>query len=275
MKQSKKKINCILSDMHCGSDRAIFPPVITLPKLMADDNERTLRYSNNQKRIYDHLMSCAKHIKTKFKDHQKIIIHNGDAIEGNHHRTIQLSAPMVDDHVLIHQQVMEEFLYEVGFSVKNGDELHYSSGTEVHTGYTESSIVDYFESYGAKFHDELKLNQYGRNIWFVHEWSRTGDGQNEGSPITNKLKSMYFNSIKEGWKMPDYTVGSHYHKAVMASFTIDWQTFYGMITPSFQMKTRFGQKVSAFQRNDIGMGLIEVAPEGMMFTHKPLLMSAK
>lgn len=109
-------------------------------------------------------MNCAKYIKKNFKDHQKVIIHNGDAIEGVHHRTIQLSAPMVDDHVLIHKAVMEQFLHEVGFSIKNGDELHYSSGTETHTGYTESRIVNYFSPFGAKYHDELKLKQYGKSI---------------------------------------------------------------------------------------------------------------
>jgi len=268
----KPVINCILSDTHCGSDRAVFPPSITLPKLMADDNERVLKYSNNQKKIYDHLMTCAKHIKTNFKNHQKVFIHNGDAIEGTHHHTIQLSAPMIEDHVLIHRQVMEAFLHESGFSVKNGDQLHYNSGTEVHTRWTESAIVKHFEPLGATFHDELKLKQHGRNIWFVHEWKKTGNGQNEGSGITNGLKEMFYNSLKEGWQMPDYVVGSHHHKAGLASYTQNWKTYFGMITPSFQMKTRFGQKVSAFQRNDIGMALIEVGTNGAIITHAPLLL---
>ena len=72
--------------------------------------------------------------------------------------------------------------------------------------------------------------------------------------------------------MPDLVVGSHYHKATMASWSQNWKTYHGMITPSLQMKTRFGQKVSAFQRNDIGLGLVEVAPNGMMEIHAPLLL---
>jgi hypothetical protein len=269
----KSKINCVLSDTHCGSDRAIFPPTITLPRLMADDNERTLKYSANQKKLFDHLMKCAKHIKTKFKDHQKVIIHNGDATEGNHHLTIQLSAPTLDDHVLIHQEVMECFLHEVGFSVKNGDELHYCSGTELHTGFTESGIVNHFEPYGAKYHDELKLNQWGKKIWLVHQWRVVGDGYTEGNSIVNGLKAMYYNSLKEGWEMPDLTIGSHYHKSAMATFSQRWRTYYGMITPSFQLKTRHGHKVSAFQRNDIGMGLFETAENGLLKIHEPLLMT--
>ena len=239
---------------------------------MADDPDRTLTYSTNQKKLFDHLMTSAKYIKDNFKNHQKVIIHNGDAVEGVHHLTIQLSAPMAEDHVLIHQEVMSMFLEEVGFSIKNGDELYYGSGTEAHTGYVESRIARHFEPYGAKYYDELKLEQYGKTLWFVHQWTGTGNGHNEGNAIFNGLKAMYYNSLKEGWEMPAMAIGSHYHKTSLASFTQNWKTYYGMITPSFQMKTRFGQKVSAFQRNDIGLGLVEVATNGMMKIHEPLLL---
>lgn len=266
------KINIIISDTHCGSDRAIFPPQISLPPLMADEKERLLKYTFNQEKLYNHLMRCADYLKTTYKDHHKVVIHNGDAIEGIHDRTIQLSAPMESDHVLIHQEVMEEFLRRLGFSIMNGDELYYGSGTERHTNGAEAKISRHFEPYGAKYYDELKLNQYGREIWFVHQWKGAGDGHNEGNGVVNGLKAMYYNSLKEGWQMPDLVVGSHYHKSTMASWSQNWKTYRGMITPSFQMKTRFGHKVSAFQRNDIGLGLVEVAPNGMLEVYEPLLL---
>ena len=239
---------------------------------MADENERLLRYSNNQRKLYEHLLYCARTIKERFAVYKKVVTHNGDAIEGIHHKTIQLSAPMVEDHVLIHQVVMDDFLHELGFSVKNGDELHYLSGTETHTGYTEQLIVRHFDGYGATFHDELKLTQYGRKIWYVHQWAGAGKGHNEGNGLSNAIKALYFDSLKEKREMPDLVISSHYHKAIMASYSQDWETYHAMITPSFQMKTRFGQKVSAFQRNDIGIGLAEVSTNGLMKIHRPLLM---
>ena len=266
-------INIALSDTHCGSDRAVFPPKISLPPLMADEKERLLRYSNNQKKLYEHLMYCARYIKKNFANYKKVITHNGDAIEGIHHHTIQLSAPMIDDHVLIHQAIMEEFLIECGF--KMDDELHYVSGTETHTGYTEQRIKKHFEHYGATFNDELKLTQYGRKIWYVHQWGGAGNGQNEGNGLTNSIKALYYNTLKEKREMPDLVISSHFHKATMASYSQDWKTYYAMITPSFQMKTRHGHKVSAFQRNDIGLGLAEVTTSGLIKIHKPLLMDEK
>ncbi len=267
-------INVILSDTHCGSDRAVFPPQISLPPLMADEKERLLRYTYNQQKLYDHLMTCAKYVKKQYAGHKKVVIHNGDSIEGTHHKTIQLSAPMPEDHVLIHQAVMDDFLREIGFSIMNNDELYYGSGTEVHTEYSEARMAKYFEPYNAKYYDELKLNQYGKNLWFVHQWKGAGDGVNEGNAVHNGLRTMYYNSLEEKWDMPDVVVASHFHKSVMDTFSKKWKTYYGMITPSFQMKTRFGQKVSAFQRNDIGLGLIEVG-ENFLTIHKPLLMEQK
>lgn len=268
--QSRDIINIAISDMHAGSDRAIFPPRISLPPLMADEKERLLTYSNNQKRIYDHLMHCAKHIKEKYKGYKKVYVHNGDAIEGIHHATIQLSAPQVDDHVLIHQQVMEDFLTKSRFT--SGDELYYISGTETHTNYVEQRIAKYFEHFGATFHDELRLTQNEKEIAFVHQWAGAGKGQNEGETLKNALKALYYDTLKEKRKMPDVVVSSHFHKATMASYSQNWKTYYAMITPSLQMKTRHALKVSAFQRNDIGIGLVEVSKSGLIGIREPLLM---
>lgn len=261
-------INIGISDTHCGSDRAVFPPSITLPPLMADEKNRILKYSPNQKKLYNHLIYCGEQIAKRFPNHKKIVTHNGDAIEGLHHRTIQLSAPMIDDHVIIHEEVMSDFLAAMKFNIST-DELNYVSGTEAHTGYTESRIA---KKLGGSFFDELKLTQNGRKIWFVHQWGSAGNGHSEGDSLRNSIKSVYYNSLKEKYVMPDVIISSHYHKATMASYSQNYKTYYGIITPSFQLKTRFSQKVSAFSRNDIGVSLIEISSSGLIGIHEPILM---
>jgi len=83
---------------------------------------------------------------------------------------------------------------------------------------------------------------------------------------------MHINSMKEGGEMPDVVVGAHFHKAVLGSYTdgTNFKTYFGMILPSLQMKTRYGQKVSAFQRNDIGVSPFEVSENGLIGFHKPM-----
>lgn len=238
---------------------------------MADEKERTLYGSNAQVKIYKHLMESAEYIKKTYPKHKKVVTFNGDMTEGIHHQTIQLSAPMLDDHVLIHQEIAEEFLARLGFSVKNGDELHYVSGTESHTHYVESRIAKEFEAYGAKFHDEAKYRQNGKSIWLVHQWVGVGKGHNEGNGIANALKLMYYDALKEGWQMPDVVIGSHFHKSALGSYSQCFKTHFGIITPSLQMKTSYGHKVSAFQRNDIGLQLVEVTSGGLVNIIPPML----
>lgn len=273
MNPPRDKRNIIISDIHAGSDRAIFPPTITLPPLMADDKSRVYRAAPQQKDIYTYLMKSARRIKSECVNQQKVITFNGDLIEGLHHYTIQVSVPMVSDMVTIFIEIAEAFLEEVGFSVKNGDELRFVSGTETHTGFTEAGISQHFSHLGAEYYDELKFVQNGKHVWFAHQWTGAGKGHNEGNGIHNALKSLYYDSLKEGFIMPDVVVGSHFHKSVLGSFTQKWKTYHGLITPSLQRKTRHGQKVSAFQRNDIGIVTFDVTKDGLIDFHEPILMT--
>lgn len=279
MKKQKPKtekpdyINVIISDVHSGSDRAAVPDGLVLPPLMADEKERPLYPTKLQLGIYNHLISCGAKIKQRYPRHKKVITVNGDAIEGLHHKTIQLAAPTLDDHIEIHLHIMRRFLKEVDYSPKNGDVIHYVSGTEAHTGYSEAYIAERInnEFEACKFHDTLKLHQNGKNIWFAHQWAQIGNGHNEGNAIGNSLKAMFYNSLKEGWDMPDLVVGSHFHKSGLGSFTQNWRTYHAVVTPSMQRKTRFAHQKTAFQRNDIGIVCVEVTRDGL-FDFAPMLM---
>lgn len=213
-------------------------------------------------------MGAADEIKKKSDGYQKNIIVDGDAIEGLHHFTIQLSAPTTDDHIEIHMQVMREFLKRVGFSRKNGDRLYYISGTESHTGYSESYIAkrlaEEYDILEPVFQDNLILNQNGKRIAITHQWVGIGNGVSEGNSIYNALKNMFYNSIKEGWVMPDLSIGAHYHKAGLGSFSQNWRTYYGIILPSLQRKTRYAHQKTPYQRNDIGIVTVDVDELGEM-----------
>src|SRR5690606_28054584 len=242
----------VISDLHCGGSTAIFPPKITLPPLMAKEKKRVIHADPHQLSIYNHVMKQARRIKESSVGMQKIVVLNADLIEGTHHQTIQLKVPMVSDMVIVAIDVIETFLQEIGFSVKNGDELYFGSGTESHTGFSEVGIASHFKHLGAEYYDELKLKKHGKSIWFTHQWVGMGKGHNEGNALYNALKALYYDCLKEGKQMPDLAIGSHFHKAGLGSFSQQFKTYYGIITPSLQMKTRYGVKASAFQRNDIG-----------------------
>lgn len=275
LKQIKDSKFIVPSDLHIGGSTAIFPPKITLPPLMANEKQRVYTADPHQLSIFNHMMKQARRIKKESIGKQKVIVFNADLIEGLHHNTIQLKLPMVSDMVTVAIDVIETFLQEVGFSVKNGDELYFGSGTESHVGYSEVNIAKHFSHLGAEYYDELKLKKHGKNIWFTHQWVGVGKGHNEGNALYNALKSLYYDCLKEGKQMPDLAIGSHFHKAGLGSYTQKFKTYYGLITPSLQMKTRFGQKVSAFERNDVGFIEFDLTKDGLFKFYEPELLKER
>lgn len=270
----KDRKQIVISDLHCGGSTAIFPPSITLPPLMTKEKKRTYKADPHQLAIYNFVMSQARRIRKDNEGKPKTVLINADLIEGNHHQTVQLKVPMIEDMVAVAKYTIEDFLDNLGFSVKNGDELYFTSGTESHTGYSETGIAKHFDHLGAQFHDELKIKQNGLQIWMTHQWSTVGKGHNEGNALYNDLKVLYYDCLKEKIRMPDITIGSHFHKAGLGSFSQGWKTYYGLVTPSLQMKTRYAQKVTAFQRNDVGFLEFDINANGAVKFYDPILLNA-
>lgn len=217
-------------------------------------------------------MSEARRIRDNNKGVSKTVLINADLIEGVHHQTVQLKVPMVSDMVVVAFSVIDDFLNNLGFSVKNGDKLYFTTGTESHTGYSEADIVANFSHLGAELHDELRINNNGVDIWMTHQWASVGKGHNEGNALFNALKVLYYDCLKENIKMPDITIGSHFHKAGLGSFSQHFKTYYGLITPSLQMKTRYAQKVTSFQRNDVGFLEFDISANGGIKFQPPVLL---
>lgn len=143
-------------DFHNGGLTALFPNY-SMQFKYDDKNVITYSPTPQQAAMYEHFMSGAKYVKDNVKGKRLRIVMNGDAIEGSHHGTIQVVTANQKHQSEIHIEVMESFLDASGFSVKNGDELHYVSGTESHTRWDEYGIKEHFEHIGAQYHDELKL----------------------------------------------------------------------------------------------------------------------
>lgn len=263
-----------MGDFHSGGLTALFPGYNMTFKL---DDKNSLPYQPSalQKSMYKHFMASAKKAK-EAKDKQKVIVINGDAIDGNHHGTAQLVTPNPKHHVEIHIELMENFLEACEFSVKNGDQLHYVSGTESHVGWEEYSIVNHFESYGAKYHDELRLTVNGRRLWWTHQGAKPGKGANEGNAVRNFARDLYFDCLKESQLAPHLISMSHFHKYNYDSFNDSHRhTIHAQVLPSWQAKTRFGLRASPFQRNDIGLIFNEVTAEGDIRFPAPFLWKEK
>lgn len=257
-----------LSDTHSGGSTALFPDY----RMDFDHNGKFATNhdpTREQKAMFQHWLKCAEIVKAESKGKRIIIVHNGDALEGFHHGSIQTISPIASHQIQIHLEVFEAFLKKSGFSPKNGDELHYTSGTESHTNWDEFGIAEHLN---AQFHDELQMSVNGKNLWWTHHGANSGKGANEGDSYRTWLKSIYWDCLREYRTKPDAVISAHYHKSIYQTYVQDWHTIHGILLPSWQMKTRYAYRAAPFQRNDIGMSCLTVSAEGIINVRKSVLL---
>lgn len=264
-----------LSDTHSGSTTALYPGYAMTFK-DGEKDSRVIYPNPDQERMYQHWITCADEVGKLAVGKRKVIVFNGDAIEGHHHGSIQNISPNPKHQNEIHIELMEEFLGRCDFSVQNGDELHYVSGTESHTGWEEYGFADHFQHLNTTYHDELFLNVNGLKFWYTHHGPNPGKGANEGNAVRNWLRDIYYDCLKTDWVPPDVVITGHYHKSHYNSYNESYNhTIHGIVLPSWQLKTRYAYAKVPFQRNNIGLSRLIVTADGDLRILKPLLMEIK
>lgn len=258
-------------DWHSGSSVALFPNYQMTFKL-DDKNSKSCLPSSYQVSMYEHFLKCALFTRERAVGKKIKVVMNGDAIDGNTYGSQQLMVTSPLHQSQIHIELMETFLDACGFSVKNGDELYYVSGTESHTGWEEYGIKDRLQDWNAQYSDELRLTINEKRFWWTHQGAKPGKGANEGNPLRNFARDVYWDCVKEKVDPPHMLSTSHFHKSSYESFNDSYShTVHIEVLPSWQMKTRFGIKTSPFQRNDIGMSFNIVTADGDIRVLPPML----
>jgi len=245
-----------LSDMHSGGTTALFPN-----HKMEWGKAKNRNHSPNSKQLkmHDLFIRSAKYAKNN-RGGQMVIVHNGDAIEGIHHQTIEIVSNVWDDHVDIHETLMNEFMKKSGFAKNKGDKLYYTIGTESHTGEKEEEIARHLNADGVFQHVEIEIN--GRLVWFLHHGPSKGHGANEGNALRNFLRDIYFNCQKHNTRPPDVVFTGHVHTPCYNTFVFDMHTIHGIICPSFQSKTRYAHRAAPVERNEVGSAFLKITAGG-------------
>jgi hypothetical protein len=183
-----------------------------------------------------------------------------------------------DEQADIHIDLMDYFLTASGYDRKT-DQLFYVSGTEVHVGDKEDQIAKDLNASGKRAYDQLELEINGRLLWVAHHGKKKGAGANEGNSLRNYLRDLYLECQKVGQRPPDITFSGHVHTAAwnvyIARSKTSYHMIHGIITPSWQMKTRFAYQVAPMERNEIGAVFVEIAVDGQIHIPHFELMETK
>lgn len=224
--------------------------------------------THKQQEMWRHFEKCTEYAKANRKGKRLLVIHDGDAIDGNKYgnQSVTLNT---GEQAEIHTELMDYFLRKTRFDHKADDRLFYVTGTESHTNDIENKIgKDMSAEKNGELYafDHLELEINGRLLWFIHHGKGRGKGASEGNALRNWLRDVHLDCEKVGKRTPDLVVSGHVHTPTYANYVYrkgsKFEIVHGVICPSWQAKTRFAWKVAPVDLNEVGSTFIEIRADG-------------
>jgi hypothetical protein len=141
-----------------------------------------------------------------------------------------------------------------------GDILYYTKGTQSHTHDQENYIARELNAQPCGDFwswDELALDVNGASVVYAHHAGRVSPGANEGNAQRNFLRNIQIEAMRDGERAPDVIYSGHVHTPVYSTYVyrlreFEYKTMHYIITPSWQLKTRYAYQAAPIVKNRIG-----------------------
>jgi hypothetical protein len=243
-----KTITVVIGDLHAGGSTAIATPEYTIHTGRKD--ETTVQRAN---KAQDWLFSCwldfwdyvkvLAGIRGKSRQHRLITVFLGEFVDNIHHASIQCIHEIGDQENLA-LEIMRPVadMSDGGFFV--------TPGTEAHAGAAGGIDFGLADQLGAAVCDwQLALDIDGIVMDFAHHGvASASDWTSSAARIASTVILDY---AMRGQKLPRYIFRGHRH--VIDDSGEKLPTTRAICTPSWQLRTAFGYKVSSMKRRaDIG-----------------------
>ena len=266
--QAKDALLVSLSDMHSGSNFALFLPRVWHGRKTSHAPRAAQQLIRERFEIFADGVAMSRKGKSL-----KLVV-NGDAIDGDHHNSGDVCTTDIQEQADIHIELMNEFQKRIKWQA--GDELYYTRGTQTHVNEMENYIgreLNAVMDGDCYVHDLLKLSVNGVVAWYVHHGPGGGDGANEGNALRNWLKNIYINALKDGSPIPDIVYTGHVHNPTYAPLSVRLKDFtfkniHGIILPSWQLKTAYAWQKAPVSKNRIGGTMQVIKADGTIAVPK-------
>lgn len=223
----------IVSDTHCGCRLALCPP----EGLPVDDGG-VYAPSDFQRAIWGHWREFwDEFVPSVVHGEDFAVVVNGDAVEGNHHRsTTQISHNPADQ---------EECAYRVLAPIMDRckGRMYIVRGTEAHVGSSgcdEERLARRLgiaeDSNGKRAKWELWLRLGPSLVHLSHHIGTTGSRAHESTAVLKELTEAYGEAAQWGEEPPDFIVRSHRHRHVKVSIPTRKGGAEALVTPAWQGK---------------------------------------
>lgn len=263
---NKDTLLVTMSDLHIGSIHAL-----TVGRIWQGQQTAEIHPTSGQMKIRTQFLKFAGEVKEARKNKKVVLVVNGDLIDGDHHHSGDVFTVDMLEMSDLAIEIIAEFQKAIGW--QRGDELYVTRGTDVHTKNLENYIGKELNAVmdgSFHVHNLLKLSVNNLSVWFVHHGPRLGMGANEGNGLRNWLRTIYIDCIKDGQKQPDIIYTGHVHQPGYAVFEtrekMTYKLMHAIITPSWQMKTRYAHMAAPVAKNKIGGVFQAITADGLIGT---------
>ena len=226
-KPSKKpEVVLVISDTHCGSDVGLLPEEVYL-----DDGQK-IGYGKNkwQEWLWKSFQETQKTLLAKIGSDPFILVVNGDLIEGIHHRSDEVVAAKIMEHLTIAKVAL-------GPLIEKAHTSYFVRGTECHVRDLETVVAKEFGA--GKAHDFIQFDVNGVMVDARHHMPTTTRLHLESTALGVIAANNRSNAVRAGHKPARVFLRGHRHLAGTYS---DGECL-AACTGAWQGLTRFGKKV--------------------------------
>ena len=216
--------------------------------------------------MWNHFEKAINQVKVirEKKDCDLFVMVMGDANDGDHHQTHQLTTRNESEQMMAFCKMMEWTLETIGFEVGR-DKLAILEGTESHTRDNEEVIGQMLPaekfSDGASCSPFLEMDIQDNLFWFYHHGVHAGYSYNRGSGLYNYLKRIYTDRRMNNKRPPNFVMTADKHDREHQTYRHNGHTLDGLVLPPFQDKTRFVNKLPNAIVNTTKIGFSPVMVE--------------
>lgn len=218
----------VVSDLHCGSPYGLAPP-----SFRTDDGNDLGHGSNaHQAWLWHWWRTLIAEAAERLRGATIGVIVNGDATEGNHHRSTEMTTPREHEHCKMAYACLLPL-------AKHAPRRYVIDGTECHTKGLEHDLARMLHAEGGKAHGKLLLEVHGCLLDITHHIGVTSRAYLEASGMGINMGNARLNYARVGQRVPSVYLRGHRHAGGIYS------DGYGIMAVSggWQYLTRHGRKV--------------------------------
>ena len=242
-----KAIICI-ADTHVGSLSGLAPD--TGFRLDGGAQFVPNRYVKEMWKVWLHFWKEYVPKATQGAD-EVIIVHNGDAIDGNHHQAVDL-IPNVADQEAAAIQLFRPIADRYKFYMIRGTEAHCEKSNQSTERIATALGCVKDETIDSSSWWQLWLDVEGVVLNFAHTISTTSSAAYESSAVLREMIASLVECAQWGSVRPDVIFRSHRHRYIKVEIPSERGAIQAVVSPAWQLRTPFVERVDRFRLSHIG-----------------------